>query len=120
MLDSVTNVFKTVTQMGLALIALGVVLQILFPNALAFINADVAGNLINLVHLDLRDNALTGSIPVEIGYLTNLVYLELGDNELTGEIPAEIGNLINLTYFSSGSFEGIYNNDFLIIIPDYL
>ena len=46
MLDSVTNVFKTVTQMGLALIALGVVLQILFPNALAFINADVAGNLI--------------------------------------------------------------------------
>ena len=49
MLDSVTNVFKTVTQMGLALIALGVVLQILFPNALAFINADVAGNLINLV-----------------------------------------------------------------------
>ena len=49
MLDSVTIVFKTVTQMGLALIALGVVLQILFPNALAFINADVVGNLINLV-----------------------------------------------------------------------
>ena len=50
MLDSVTNVFKTVTQMGLALIALGVVLQILFPGALAFINADVAGNLINLIN----------------------------------------------------------------------
>ena len=50
MLDSVTNVFKTVTQMGLALIALGVVLQILFPGALAFINADIAGNLINLIN----------------------------------------------------------------------
>ena len=50
MLDSVTRVFKTVTQMGLALIALGVVLQILFPGALAFINADVAGNLINLLN----------------------------------------------------------------------
>ncbi len=49
MLDSGTNVFKTVTQLVLALIALGVVLQILCPNALAFINADVAGNLINLV-----------------------------------------------------------------------
>ena len=50
MLDSVTGVFKTVTQMGLALIALGVVLQILFPGALAFINADVSGNLINLLN----------------------------------------------------------------------
>ena len=50
MLDSVTGVFKTVTQMRLALIALGVVLQILFPGALAFINADVAGNLINLLN----------------------------------------------------------------------
>ena len=50
MLDSVTNVFKTVTQMGLALVALGVVLQILFPGALAFINADIAGNLINLIN----------------------------------------------------------------------
>ena len=50
MLDSVTGVFKTVTQMGLAFIALAVVLQILFPGALAFINADVAGNLINLLN----------------------------------------------------------------------
>ena len=50
MLDSATGIFKTVTQMGLALIALGVVLQILFPGARAFINADVAGNLINLLN----------------------------------------------------------------------
>jgi hypothetical protein len=49
MLNSVTGVFKQVTQMGLALIALGVILQILFPGALAFINADVAGNLIGLI-----------------------------------------------------------------------
>ena len=49
MMDSVTRLFKQVTEVGLALIALGVVLQILFPGALAFINADVAGNLIKLI-----------------------------------------------------------------------
>ena len=32
------------------LVGLGVVLQILFPDALAFINADVAGNLIDLIN----------------------------------------------------------------------
>ncbi len=49
MFDSVTSIFKQLTQMGMALIALGVVLQILFPGALAFINADVAANLIGLI-----------------------------------------------------------------------
>ena len=49
MFDSVTSIFKQLTQMCMALIALGVVLQILFPGALAFINADVAANLIGLI-----------------------------------------------------------------------
>jgi len=35
---------------ALVLVGLGVVLQILFPDALAFINADVAGNLIDLIN----------------------------------------------------------------------
>ena len=33
------------------MVALGVVLQILFPQALVFINADVTANLINLINL---------------------------------------------------------------------
>ena len=49
MFDSVTRILKQVTTLGLTLVALGVVLQILFPGALVFINADVAGNLIGLI-----------------------------------------------------------------------
>ena len=49
MFDSVTRILKQVTTLGLTLVVLGVVLQILFPGALGFINADVAANLINLI-----------------------------------------------------------------------
>ena len=49
MFDSVTRILKQVTTLGLSLVVLGVVLQILFPGALVFINADVAGNLIGLI-----------------------------------------------------------------------
>ena len=49
MFDSVTRILKQVTTLGLTLVVLGVVLQILFPGALVFINADVAANLINLI-----------------------------------------------------------------------
>ena len=36
-------------EIALAVIALGVILQILFPQALVCINAEVAGNLIGLI-----------------------------------------------------------------------
>ena len=49
MFDSVTRILKQVTTLGLSLVVLGVVLQILFPGALVFIGADVAGNLIGLI-----------------------------------------------------------------------
>ena len=49
MFDSITGILKQVTTLGLTLVALGVVLQILFPGALVFINADIAGNLIGLI-----------------------------------------------------------------------
>ena len=58
--------------------------------------------------LDLAQNGLTGSIPVELGNLVNLEALNLGindwqsllrnnnNNNLTGPIPVELGNLMNL------------------------
>tara|TARA_B100000676_G_scaffold148893_1_gene147137 strand:+ start:629 stop:847 length:219 start_codon:yes stop_codon:yes gene_type:complete len=49
MFDSITGILKQITTLGLTLVALGVVLQILFPGALVFINADIAGNLIGLI-----------------------------------------------------------------------
>ena len=50
MFDSVNRILQQVTTLGLTLVVLGVVLQILFPTALVFINADVAGNLIALIN----------------------------------------------------------------------
>ena len=49
-----------------------------------------------LVHLSLRNNELTGSIPAELGNLTELTTLDLQGNELTGAIPPELASLTNL------------------------
>ena len=50
-----------------------------------------------LTELSLRDNALTGSIPTELGLMTALKYLGLSDTTLTGPIPTELGLMTALT-----------------------
>ena len=49
MLDKVTGWMKSLTDAGLSLIALGVVLQILFGAAVPFIGLDVVGSVVSLV-----------------------------------------------------------------------
>lgn len=49
MLDSVKAWLRQITEIALVLVALGVVLQVLFPKALVFVNADISGNLIGLI-----------------------------------------------------------------------
>lgn len=77
-----------------------------------------------MYRLFLRNNALTGSIPKEIGMLKKLfvcwfysnklsgpippelgnckrlAYLDLKENELSGEIPSELGSCVKLQDFS--------------------
>ena len=50
MFSSLTGMLRSGIDVALVLVGLGVVLQILFPDALAFINANVAGNLIDLIN----------------------------------------------------------------------
>ena len=50
MFSSLTGMLRSGIDVALVLVGLGVVLQILFPDALAFINADVAGNLNDLIN----------------------------------------------------------------------
>ena len=49
MLDKAIGWIRSLTEAGLALIALGVVLQILFGAAVPFIGLDVVGSVVSLV-----------------------------------------------------------------------
>ena len=49
MLDKAIGWIRSLTEAGLALIALGVVLQILFGAAVPFIGSDVIGSVVGLV-----------------------------------------------------------------------
>ena len=50
-----------------------------------------------VTHLELRENGMTGQIPLELANLDNLVLLDLSFNRLSGPIPPELGSLGNLT-----------------------
>ncbi|RKZ50522.1 MAG: hypothetical protein DRR00_15010 [Candidatus Parabeggiatoa sp. nov. 3] len=52
--------------------------------------------LTNLQTLNLGNNQLSGTIPVELGNVDSLTSLGLNDNQLNGAIPNEFGNLVNL------------------------
>ena len=49
MLDKVIGCFRSLTEAGLALIALGVVAQIIFGAAVPFIGLDIIGSVVGLV-----------------------------------------------------------------------
>ena len=63
MLDKVTGWMKSLTDAGLALIALGVVLQILFGAAVPFIGLDVVGSVVGLVK-ELGAEGLVGLVAI--------------------------------------------------------
>lgn len=50
----------------------------------------------------LNDNALSGSIPSEVGYLRNLIILNFENNATSGRVPTEIGQLDGLEYLNLG------------------
>ena len=47
-------------------------------------------------NLELRNNNLTGEMPVELAQLSKLQWLDLAENHLTGSIPTGVGRLSNL------------------------
>jgi hypothetical protein len=63
MLDKVTGWMRSLTDAGLALIALGVVLQILFGAAVPFIGLDVVGSVVALVK-SLGSEGLVGLVAI--------------------------------------------------------
>ena len=67
MIDNISKWIRSVINLALILVALGVVLQILFPQALVFIEADVTGNLIALIN-KFSGAGLVGLIAAGIVY----------------------------------------------------
>ncbi|MDP7368121.1 MAG: hypothetical protein QGH83_12795 [Candidatus Pacebacteria bacterium] len=63
MLDKVSGWIKSLTDVGLGLIALGVVLQILFGAAIPFMPMDVVGSVVGLVK-DLGSEGLVGLVAI--------------------------------------------------------
>ena len=59
MLETAIGWIRSLTEAGLALIALGVVLQILFGAAVPFLGLDVVGSVVALV-MDLGSEGLVG------------------------------------------------------------
>ena len=54
---------------------------------------------LEVVNLLLPTNALSGSIPEEIGYLSSLTLLSFPHNELEGSLPSTLSMLTNLQFF---------------------
>ncbi|CAM6043068.1 unnamed protein product [Sphagnum compactum] len=69
-------------------------------------------NLVNLIQLDLQNNALNGSIPI-LTQLTSLTTLNLQNNSLAGELPYWLVQLPHLSVLL------IQNNNFSGPIPPY-
>ena len=63
MLDQISGWIKQVTNIGLGLIALGVVLQILFGAAVPFLGLDVVGSVVALVKA-LGSEGLVGLVAI--------------------------------------------------------
>jgi len=63
MVENVLGWVKSITEIGLALIALGVVLQILFGAAVPFIGLDVIGSVVSLVK-QLGSEGLVGLVAI--------------------------------------------------------
>ena len=63
MLEKVSGWIKSLTEVGLGLIALGVVLQILFGAAIPFMPMDVVGSVVGLVK-ELGSEGLVGLVAI--------------------------------------------------------
>ena len=72
--------------------------------------------------LSLDTNALSGTIPEQIGQLTSLNLLSLQHNALSGTIPVQIGELTSLTsfYLSDNDLTGPLPNDVCDLPPFFI
>lgn len=61
-----------------------------------------------LNELDLRENNMSGTLPIELSWLDSLLRLNFRDNQISGQIPTEFGRLSSMIFlqFSSNQLTG--------------
>ena len=65
MLDQILGAVKKFTEIGIALLALGIVMQVIFGKVVPFVGGDIIANISNLVAV-LGSNGLVGLIAVGV------------------------------------------------------
>ena len=65
MLDQILGAVKKFTEIGIALLALGIVMQVIFGKVVPFVGVDIIANIVNLVAV-LGSKGLIGLIAVGV------------------------------------------------------
>ena len=65
MLDQILGAVKKFTEIGIALLALGIVMQVIFGKVVPFVGGDIIAHIVNLVAV-LGSNGLVGLISVGV------------------------------------------------------
>ena len=65
MLDQILGAVKKFTEIGIALLALGIVMQVIFGKVVPFVGGDIIAHIVNLVEV-LGSNGLVGLVAVGV------------------------------------------------------
>ena len=65
MFDQILGVVKKFTEIGIALLALGIVMQVIFGKVVPFVGGDIIGHVINIVAM-LGAQGLIGLVAVGV------------------------------------------------------
>ena len=65
MLDQILGAVKKFTEIGIAFLALGIVMQVIFGKVVPFVGGDIIAHIVNLVAV-LGSNGLIGLIAVGV------------------------------------------------------
>ena len=65
MLDQILAGLKKVTEIGIALLALGIVMQVLFGTVVPFVGGDIIGNIMTVIAM-LGGQGLVGLVAVGV------------------------------------------------------
>ena len=80
MLDQILGAVKKFTEIGIALLALGIVMQVIFGKVVPFVGGDIIGHIMNIIAM-LDAQGLVGL--VAIGVIWAIFYWLWRDHEAT-------------------------------------